>query len=81
MPNFIIYNDATAGDHRIAAVLFGAQNDRPPIIVELCAGRGPEFRNRKFSQTNLIYGLELLDLVALYIKIEESFETNTSTYT
>ena len=63
-PDFVIYSDAASTHVRIAAILFKGGSTGPPIIELLVKGRTPLFWIRMFHSTNLIYGLELLALLA-----------------
>ena len=63
-PDFVIYSDAASTGHRMAALLFKGGRRGAPHILRAAASAAPKYWADAFSNTNLIYGLELLALLA-----------------
>ena len=76
-PDFVLYTDAASTMSRIAAILFMGGKSGPPKIELLIKGRTQKFRIRLLHRANLIYGLDLLALLA-FIFMNRNWLRNSS---
>ena len=63
-PDFVLYTDAAILENRVAAALFRRQDTLHPKIGILAVSQVPKYWETKFSRGNMIYGLEMMALLA-----------------
>ena len=70
--DWAIYTDAASEPPAICALLFDGKSTRPRLMKE-CAANVPVTWPYLFRRTNLIYGLELLALLAVLAEVKQLF--------
>ena len=63
-PEFIFYTDAALVRNQIATALFEGQSGTRPVIKLLAVSSVPKYWAIEFIRTNMIYGVEMLALLA-----------------